>query len=297
MVRSSRVWFITGAGRGIGRALTEAALAAGDAVVGTVRRHDALAGLDDQYGDALQVEVLDVRDRDAVDGAVRRGVERHGCLDVVVNNAGYGVVGTIEELDEQEVRDAARHQPARGDVGLPGRAPPPARSPLRAHRADLDVGGVGTMPAFGAYNASKWALEAFSEAMAAEVRPFGVRVTIAELGGFATDWGGSSMRFAEPLAAYDQLRTDVFGTPDVPWAAATRRRPSDRRPAGRGRPSDPGARRGRRRTARLLVGDDAPTFVAMALAARSTTTGARPASSGRHRARPTTVLIPGWPLQ
>ena len=227
-----------------------------------------LADLVQRYGDALQVEVLDVRDRDAVHATVRRGVERQGHLDVVVNNAGHGIVGTIEELGEQDVRDVLDTN-VLGALWVCQATLAHLRERGAGHIVQIStVGGVGTMPAFGAYNASKWALEAFSEAMATEVRPFGVRVTIAELGGFATDWGGSSMRFAGPLAAYDQLRTDVFGTPDVPWEpAADGAPPTDAPPAVAAAAirahveADDGP-------LRLLVGDDAPTFVALALAAR-----------------------------
>ncbi|MET0325445.1 MAG: SDR family NAD(P)-dependent oxidoreductase [Ilumatobacteraceae bacterium] len=261
------MWFITGAGRGIGRALTDAALAAGERVVATVRRPDAVADLVAAHGNALHVEMLDVRDRGAVDAAVRRGIEHHGRLDVVVNNAGYGVVGTIEELAEDDLRDILDTN-VLGAVWVTQAVLPHLRGQGSGHIVQIStVGGVGTMPTLGAYNASKWALEAFSEALAAEVGPLGVRVTIAELGGFATDWGGSSMHFAEPLPVYDQLRTDLFGTPVVPWPQADDELSTDAPPADAAHAirahvdADTGP-------LRLLVGEDAPTFVASALAAR-----------------------------
>lgn len=213
----SRTWLVTGAGRGLGRAFAETAVLAGDRVVGTVRSPGTLDDLGRHRPDALHEIVLDVTDADAVKAAVEEAADRFGGLDVVVNNAGTGLVGAIEEVDEQLAR-------AHLDVNLFGAlwvsraAIPHLRRQGGGDIVQIStVGAIGSMATLGLYNAGKWALEGFSEAMAAEVAPFGIRVTIAELGGFATDWAGSSMQFAQPLTEYDGLRQSLFGTSEVPW--------------------------------------------------------------------------------
>jgi len=268
---NGRVWLVTGAGRGIGRALVEAALDDGDRVVATVRRPDAVADLVDRYPDALHVELLDVRDRHAVGAVVGRAAERFGRLDVVVNNAGYGLVGTIEEVTEDEAR-AIVDTNLFGAMWVTQAALPVLRRQGAGHVVQIStIGGVGSMPGLGLYNAGKWALEGFSEALAGEVARFGIRVTIAELGGFATDWGGASMRFAAPIAAYDPLRVDVFGTATVPWDEAAA---SDDDDGSTDAPPSVAVAALRAHVAaadgplRLLVGADAPGYVAAALAAR-----------------------------
>jgi NAD(P)-dependent dehydrogenase (short-subunit alcohol dehydrogenase family) len=215
-----RVWLITGAGRGLGRAFVVAALSAGDLVVATVRRRNVLNDLQAVHPGALRVLELDVRDRAAVRETIAAAIDCFGRLDVVVNNAGRGLVGAAEEVAEDEVREQFDTN-VLGAIWVTQAVLPHFRARGGGHVVQVStVGGVGSMPMLGMYNASKWALEGFSEALAAEVAGFGVRVTIAELGGFATDWAGSSMRFAAPVAAYDDLRESLFGTTVVPWPAA-----------------------------------------------------------------------------
>jgi NAD(P)-dependent dehydrogenase (short-subunit alcohol dehydrogenase family) len=129
-----RVWWITGAGRGIGRALTEAALAAGERVIATVRRPDALDDLRNNHEEDLLVEVLDVRDRATAMRVAERGVRRFGRLDVVVNNAGHGLVGTLEEVSEADARKIVDTKPVRCALGHPGGASPAPPARRRAHR-------------------------------------------------------------------------------------------------------------------------------------------------------------------
>ncbi|MEU1996309.1 SDR family NAD(P)-dependent oxidoreductase [Nocardia gamkensis] len=209
----TRTWFITGASRGLGRAFTTAALAQGDRVVATARDTEALAELAD---DRLTVLPLDVRDRESVLATVGEAFAAMGTVDVIVNNAGYGLVGAVEELTEAQIRDQMETN-FFGALWVSQAAAPHLRAQGSGHIVQIStVGAVGSLPLFGLYNASKWALEGFSAALADELRPFGIRVTLAQLGGFDTEWAKSSMRFASAIPAYAQLRTAVLGMPDYP---------------------------------------------------------------------------------
>lgn len=265
---TSRVWLVTGAGRGLGRAFVVAALDAGDRVVATVRKVGVLDDLAAEHPDALRVLTLDVRDRAAVVATVGRAVAAFGHLDVVVNNAGYGLVGAIEEVSEAEARDLVDTD-LFGALWVTQAALPHLRARGSGHVVQVSTtGAVGTMPTFGLYNAAKWALEGFSEALAAEVADLGIRVTIAELGGFGTDWSAASMRFAAAEPAYDGLRTRLFGTAEVPWDT------SGVAHEDLGAPVEVAAQalldhvRADDGPLRLLVGDDAPDQVRAALEAR-----------------------------
>ncbi|MEK6466746.1 SDR family NAD(P)-dependent oxidoreductase [Pseudonocardia alni] len=258
------VWFVTGAGRGLGRALTHAALAAGERVVATVRQADALADLRTEFPSALHVATADVRDRDAVRAAVSAGVARFGRLDVVVNNAGYGLVGAVEEAGEEEARDIVDTN-LLGPLWVAQAVLPHLRARGAGHIVQISTtGAVGAMPTLGLYNAGKWGLEGFSQALAGEVARFGVRVTVAQLGGFDTDWAGPGMHFATPSPAYDDLRRELFGTAEVPWRAE----------GTLGAPVAEAVDALRRHVHasdgpfRLLVGADAPDQVTAALRAR-----------------------------
>jgi NAD(P)-dependent dehydrogenase (short-subunit alcohol dehydrogenase family) len=209
----TRTWFITGASRGLGRAFTTAALAHGDRVVATARNTESLADL---AHDRLTVLPLDVRDRESVLATVGEAFAAMGTIDVIVNNAGYGLVGAVEELTEAQIRDQMETN-FFGALWVSQAAVPHLRAQGSGHIVQIStVGAVGSLPLFGLYNASKWALEGFSAALADELRPFGIRVTLAQLGGFDTEWAKSSMRFASAIPAYAQLRTAVLGMPDYP---------------------------------------------------------------------------------
>jgi len=216
-----RTWFVTGAGRGLGRAFVVAALEVGDRVAATARTPAVLDDVAAAYGDQLVVLPLDVTDRSAVVRTVAEAHGRLGRLDVVVNNAGYGQIGAIEELAEDEVRRQLDTN-LLGAIWVSQAALPYLRAQGGGHVVQIStVGAVGTLPLFGLYNASKWGLEGFSSAMADEVAPFGIHVTMAQLGGFATDWAGTSMAFAEgAIAAYAPVREAVLGMPSYPDAAA-----------------------------------------------------------------------------
>ena len=145
---------------------------------------------------------LDVTDRPAVFDTVRRAHEHFGRLDIVVNNAGYGQFGMVEELSEQEARDQIETN-LFGALWVTQAALPFLREQGSGHFLQVSsIGGISAFPGIGMYHASKWALEGISQALAQEVKDFGIHVTLIEPGGFATDWGGSSARHAEPLDAY-----------------------------------------------------------------------------------------------
>ncbi|WP_083508823.1 SDR family NAD(P)-dependent oxidoreductase [Arthrobacter alpinus] len=266
--RTSRTWFITGAGRGLGREFALAALEQGDRVVGTVRRPGALSDLLANHPNSAREILLDVRDATAVTVAVDHAASIFGGLDVVINNAGAGFVGAIEEVTEREARD---HLDLNlfGAMWVSQAAIPHLRASGGGDIVQIStVGAIGTMPAFGMYNAGKWALEGFSEALSAEVAQFGIHVTIAQLGGFATDWAGSSMQFAAPKAEYDDLRTTLFGTAEIPWPAVDPDLPmtdADPRLAAELLVAHLS---GADRPLRVLIGDDAREHAALAYAAR-----------------------------
>ncbi|MFE2154515.1 SDR family oxidoreductase [Streptomyces lavendulae] len=224
---TQKIWFITGASRGFGREWAIAALERGDSVAATARDLSTLGDLRDKYGERLLPLRLDVTDRDADFAAVRQAHERFGRLDVVVNNAGYGHFGMIEELTEAEAR-AQLETNLFGALWVTQAALPFLREQGSGHILQVSsIGGISAFPLVGIYHASKWALEGMSQALAQEVAAFGIKVTLIEPGGFATDWAGSSSSTSEPLPAYADLHQEVqeqrrkrVGTPGDPTASA-----------------------------------------------------------------------------
>ncbi len=225
---STRVWFITGASRGLGRQWAIAALDRGDRVAAAARDVSALAELREIYGDAVEPMALDVTGRQACFAAVRAAHDCFGRIDVVVNNAGYGQYGFVEELSEQEARTQMDTN-FFGALWITQAALPYLRAQGSGHIIQVSsIGGILAFPNLSIYHGSKWALEGMSQALAGEVEPFGVRVTLVEPGGFDTDWIAAAPH-AAPLAAYDAQR-DRFES-----ARAERRvdlgRPEATRPA------------------------------------------------------------------
>ena len=199
---AEKTWFITGTSRGFGREWTSAALQRGDRVAATARDPGTLDDLAAEHGDSLLPMALDVTDRDAVFETVRRAHEHFGRLDVVVNNAGYGQFGMVEELSEQEARDQIETN-LFGALWVTQAALPFLREQGSGHILQVSsIGGISAFPGIGMYHASKWALEGISQSLAQEVKDFGIHVTLIEPGGFSTDWGGASARHAEALDAY-----------------------------------------------------------------------------------------------
>jgi NAD(P)-dependent dehydrogenase (short-subunit alcohol dehydrogenase family) len=171
-------------------------------VVGTARDPRTLDDLAREYPETLLALRLDVTDRQAVFEVVARANEHFSELDIVVNNAGYGQFGMVEELSEQDVRDQVETN-LFGALWVTQAALPFLRERGRGHIVQVSsIGGISAFPALGAYHASKWGLEGLSQALAQEVRGFGVHVTMIEPGGFSTDWGGGSARRAHSLEAY-----------------------------------------------------------------------------------------------
>jgi NAD(P)-dependent dehydrogenase (short-subunit alcohol dehydrogenase family) len=202
----NKVWFVTGASRGFGREFALAALQRGDRVAATARRVSALDDIAQRFGDRFVALQLDVTDRAADFEAVRRAHEAFGRLDVVVNNAGYGHFGAFEELSEAELRDQLETN-FFGAVWVTQAALPILRAQRSGHIIQISsVGGLLAFPYMSAYHASKWALEAISESLAAEVAPAGVNVTLVEPSVFGTDWAGSSARRSTPMPDYDHVR-------------------------------------------------------------------------------------------
>jgi NAD(P)-dependent dehydrogenase (short-subunit alcohol dehydrogenase family) len=199
-------WFITGTSRGFGREWALAALDRGDRVAATARKLDSLSDLVDKYGENVLPLELDVTDRGADFAAVARAHDVFGSLDVVVNNAGYGQFGLIEELSEHEAREQFETN-VFGALWVTQAALPFLREQRSGHILQVSsIGGISAFPNIGIYNASKWALEGFSQALAQEVADFGIHVTLIEPGGFATDWSGDSAKHAEESPAYEAFR-------------------------------------------------------------------------------------------
>jgi len=198
----SKTWFITGASKGFGREWTEAALERGDRVAATARRLETLDALVDAYGGNVLPIELDVTDRDDDFAAVRRAAEHFGRLDVVVNNAGYGHFGMIEELSEDEVRSQLETN-VFGALWVTQAALPIMRAQGSGHIIQVSsIGGITAFTGTGAYHASKWALEGFSQSLAQEVAGFGIHVTLIEPGGYSTDWHGPSATRSAECPAY-----------------------------------------------------------------------------------------------
>jgi NAD(P)-dependent dehydrogenase (short-subunit alcohol dehydrogenase family) len=206
---ASKIWFITGTSKGFGRVWAEAALARGDRVAASARNVKTLAPLLERYGERVAAITLDVTDKAAVHAAISEAHERFRRLDVVVNNAGYGLFGAIEEVSESEAREQLETN-LFGALWVTQAALPIMRAQGSGHIIQVSsIGGVNAFPTVGMYHASKWGLEGFSQSLAAEVASFGIKVTLVEPSGFATDWSGPSAKRARPLPAYDEARAMV----------------------------------------------------------------------------------------
>lgn len=204
---SNKVWFITGASRGFGHVWAEAALKRGDKVAATARKLESIAGLKEKYGENVLTLELDVTKPEQVKTAVAQAHAHFGRLDIVFNNAGYSLVGTIEEASADDVR-ALYETNIIGPVSVIQAALPLLRKQGGGHilGTSSSLGHV-TLPVIGYYCSSKWAFEAIHESLAAEVKPFGIKVTIIEPGAYATEFGSQdSLKFAQGLDIYTDFK-------------------------------------------------------------------------------------------
>ncbi|WP_406005059.1 oxidoreductase [Streptomyces sp. NBC_00637] len=203
MSENARVWLITGASSGFGRAVAEAAVAAGDTVIGTARRIEALDDLVAAYPDRVEAISLDVTDGERIDAVAADILSRYGRVDVVVNNAGRTQVGAFEETTDQELRDLFELH-VFGPARLTRALLPRMRERGSGSVVNISsFGGQLSFAGFSAYSATKAALEQLSEGLADEVTPFGVKVLIVEPGAFRTNlFGKGAAYFSEENPAY-----------------------------------------------------------------------------------------------
>lgn len=203
----SKTILITGASRGFGKIWAKAFLKRGDTVIATARNVKDINDLVNEYGDAVLPLQLDVTNREQCFSVVNKALQHFGKLDVVINNAGYGLMGAIEEASEQEARDQFEAN-VFGTLWVTQAAIPVMRNQGKGHIIQVSSAlGIATVPSLGIYNASKWAVEAISETMAGEVKAFGINTTLVEPIAYATDWSGASAVHSKPIDVYDNLRT------------------------------------------------------------------------------------------
>ena len=205
----SQVWLITGSSRGLGRALAGAALAAGHRVVATARNPERLHDLVERYGERIRAVALDVTDEQAAAHAIQTTVNAFGRLDVLVNNAGYADIGSIEDTSLAEFR-AQIETNLFGVIIVTKAALPWLREQRSGHIIQISsIGGRRGTPGLAPYQTAKWGVEGFSEVLAKEVNPLGIKVTIVEPGGFRTDWSGASMAIHSSRTEYDATVGEV----------------------------------------------------------------------------------------
>ncbi|UEG50935.1 SDR family NAD(P)-dependent oxidoreductase [Ferruginibacter lapsinanis] len=197
MIAQNKVWFITGVSSGLGRHLAEEVAKSGNIVIGTVRKQEQLAGINDLLKGKTFGYLLDVNDHQQVNETIHAVVNEFGQIDVLVNNAGYGLMGAIEETSMEEAR-AQMETNFFGALAVTQAVLPVMRKQGSGHIVQISSqAGISANHGLGIYNASKFALEGFSEALYKEVLPLGIKVTLVEPGPFRTEWAGASMKFAE----------------------------------------------------------------------------------------------------
>ena len=258
----AQVFLVTGSSRGLGRQIAEKVLAAGHSLVATARRPEQLADLAERYGDRVRAVALDVTDPAAARTAVETAVAAFGRLDVVVNNAGYANSGSFEDTPAADFR-AQVDANLFGVVNVTRAALPVLRAQGAGHVIQVSsVGGRVTTPGLSAYQAAKFAVGGFSEVLAKEVAPLGVKVTVLEPGGMRTDWAGSSMTVHPVSPAYERTvgAVNTLRTTLMARAASDPAKVADVVLAVAGLDEPP---------VRLLLGSDAVRFAGQADADRA----------------------------
>ena len=198
-----QVWLVTGSSRGLGRAIVEASLEAGNKVLATARDIGSLTGLSERYGDQVKLFPLDVTDESAAAGAVKTAIDAFGSLDIVINNAGYGNLSSVEDTPISDFR-AQIDTNLFGTIIVTKAALPYFRERKAGQFIQFSsMGGRIGPPGRGPYSAAKWGVEGFSEVLSREVAPLGIKVTIVEPGGFRTDFAGSSTKLSDGHSEYD----------------------------------------------------------------------------------------------
>ncbi|CAH0141014.1 putative oxidoreductase SA2266 [Pedobacter sp. Bi27] len=208
---TNKVWFITGASRGFGRVWATAALERGDKVAATARTLSSIADLQEKYKENVLTLELDVTNYEQVEKTVQQAYKHFGRLDIVLNNAGYSLVGTIEEATIDQVK-AMYDTNLFGAVAVIKAALPILRKQNYGHilGTSSNLGHV-VLPVIGYYSSSKWAFEAIHESLAAEVKSFGIKVTIIEPGAYATEFGSqASLKFADGMEVYTDFKAQFF---------------------------------------------------------------------------------------
>jgi NAD(P)-dependent dehydrogenase (short-subunit alcohol dehydrogenase family) len=257
----SKVFLLTGSSRGLGRQIAEAVLGAGHRLVATARRPESLDDLADRFGDQVLTVPLDVADASGARAAVAAGVDRFGRLDVVVNNAGYANLASIEDVSLEDFR-AQIDTNLFGVVNVTKAALPILRAQGSGHIIQVSsIGGRLATAGLSAYQAAKWAVGGFSEVLAREVEPLGIKVTVLEPGGMQTDWAGSSMQvppISEPyqstvgaMASLHNSDTIALGDPAKVAQVVLQIAGMDKPPV------------------RLILGSEAYTYAAAAARARA----------------------------
>jgi len=208
----SKTIFITGASKGFGRIWTEALLKRGDKVVATARTLSLLEDLKTTYGENVHTIQLDVTDRDAVFAAAQEAKDHFGKIDVVINNAGFGLFGAVEETTEQQARD--QFEPNFfGLLWVTQAFIPVMREQGGGHIIQISsILGVVTFPTLGLYNASKFAVEGLTESLAPEVAQFGIKLTLLEPNAYQTDWIGAHAVHTEANPLYNKVKEDLYAS-------------------------------------------------------------------------------------
>lgn len=199
----TKIWFITGSSRGLGRSLTAAVLAKGDKVAATARNTDQLQDFVDQYPNQVLPIKLDVTKQDEINVAIENTIRHFGRIDVLVNNAGFGITGAAEAYTDEQVRDQLETN-LNAPIAITRAVIPHMRKQGSGHILQISsIGGRVGSGGITIYQAAKFGLSGFSEGLAQELDPLGIKVTVVEPGGFRTDWAGDSMTYARSIAGYE----------------------------------------------------------------------------------------------